>query len=471
MKKTVTAVLNKLIDPVWPYLPNREDREESGNRNDITKALESVPNDPLDYDFYYHILETDDNGNVPDDDSNFNKESVSCLRHIADCSTDDKEAVQHPVVRMLAVKKWKKFGFWWFCFEAALYALFFTVLSFALIYGSTRDHPTRYEGPADIFRALCEICSIIFLMVQFVQMTFEIAREKSRYFDFFNCINILSMIIFILFVIPLRFVESNSQWLTAAIGYLLCFIHLFKYSNVSRITGLYTTTIVKMIMEDVKRFMLFFAVIFIGFCGTMFLALKVDGTQDSYSFSSIMLGGFKALVGQGTLEEDDEKKFGWLASVVLLVYMGVLTVMLLNILIAQFGFTYAEARKTARIQYAADIMRIVTRLEYSRFERWNYRENTYEPGAKMTDEELAEEMLESTEGRHPWETDEEKIGSVREAMKRVLKTDRGKEKDPLETVKEELMQSINEKFTSLTAMMEQMKKESEQMKKESQPSE
>ena len=47
--------------------------------------------------------------------------------------------------------------------------------------------------------------------------------------------------------------------------------------------------------------------------------------------------------------------------------MGVVIVILLNVLIAQLSYTYSEAKKIAKLQYAADVIRNVTRLEYSRF--------------------------------------------------------------------------------------------------------
>ena len=56
--------------------------------------------------------------------------------------------------------------------------------------------------------------------------------------------------------------------------------------------------------------------------------------------------------------------------VILLSYMGVVIVVLLNILIAQLSDTYGEAKKLSKLQYAADTMRIVTRLEYSRCLSW-----------------------------------------------------------------------------------------------------
>ena len=58
----------------------------------------------------------------------------------------------------------------------------------------------------------------------------------------------------------------------------------------------------------------------------------------------------------------------WLVILILLAYMGLVIVVLLNVLIAQLSYTYSEAKKIAKLQYAADAMRIVTRLEYSRFE-------------------------------------------------------------------------------------------------------
>ncbi|XP_028403823.1 uncharacterized protein LOC114526426 [Dendronephthya gigantea] len=481
MKKTVIEILNKLIDPIWPYLPNRKEQKNDDYQEQIQRALISVPNNPLKYDFYYHILETDEEGRVPrilvkvksdeadergseasnllekvkwKDNRRFNKKSVSCLQRLSE--SDNKEAVQHPVVRMLVAKKWNEFAHPLYCIRAGLYLLFLAVLSFALVYGSTRDDPTQYEGAADTIRAFCEICSIVFLMVDLFVEIREVARanyiqnklygERKSYFKVFrNYIDFIGIILTLL-IIPLRYAEVASQWVVAAIAFIFNFIRLFKYCYVTRITGLYTTTLVTIIWEDITRFLGFFSVIFIGFCGAMYMALKVNNVQDSYSFPWLMLGGIKALVEGESLEEEDGKKFSWLAVLILLAYMGIVVVILLNILIAQLSYTYGKAKKMARLQYAADTMRIVARMENSPFARLNYRVKAYEEGEIMTDEKLAKEILEFTEDRHPWETDEERITSVREAMRRVIK---GEEDDPLET--------IDEKITHLTEIVENLK--------------
>ena len=81
-------MLDRLVNPHWPYLP--EKTRELGETSDrIELAWSSVPDDPLNYDFVYHVLETDDQGRLPKIDENtinemFNPKSVSCLRRIAE---------------------------------------------------------------------------------------------------------------------------------------------------------------------------------------------------------------------------------------------------------------------------------------------------------------------------------------------------------------------------------------------------
>ena len=94
VKKTVVAVLDRMVNPHWPYLPDRKEKynykeEEEG----IERAWASIPDDPLNYHFYYHILESDECGRPPkvrDSDQDgqtlnehFNRNSVSCLSAIA----------------------------------------------------------------------------------------------------------------------------------------------------------------------------------------------------------------------------------------------------------------------------------------------------------------------------------------------------------------------------------------------------
>lgn len=63
------------------------------------------------------------------------------------------------------------------------------------------------------------------------------------------------------------------------------FIHLFLFFSylTLRTTGLYTKTLAKIIYRDITRFSVVFLVVFIGFCGAMFMALKATGSQELFT--------------------------------------------------------------------------------------------------------------------------------------------------------------------------------------------
>ena len=56
-------------------------------------------------------------------------------------------------------------------------------------------------------------------------------------------------------------------------------IYSFRLFSLLRTTGLYTKTLAKIIYRDITRFSVVFLIVFIGFCGAMFMALKATGSQ------------------------------------------------------------------------------------------------------------------------------------------------------------------------------------------------
>ena len=84
----MVAVLDRLINPHWPFLPEKKikysnEREQQG----IERAWSSLPDDPRKYHFYYHVLDADEHGRLPKNgneiNAQFSAQSWSCLRHIA----------------------------------------------------------------------------------------------------------------------------------------------------------------------------------------------------------------------------------------------------------------------------------------------------------------------------------------------------------------------------------------------------
>ena len=82
------AVLDSLINPHWPYLPVSDENTNEENSKRIERAWTSVPDDPLTYHFFYHVLDCDSEGREPKINDEVNKEfdtkSKTCLRHLTE---------------------------------------------------------------------------------------------------------------------------------------------------------------------------------------------------------------------------------------------------------------------------------------------------------------------------------------------------------------------------------------------------
>ncbi|CAB4041469.1 Transient receptor potential cation channel subfamily V member 4, partial [Paramuricea clavata] len=126
-------------------------------------------------------------------------------------------------------------------------------------------------------------------------------KDPYNYFDWLG-------LILTLLVIPLRFADVSAQWSVASLGYLFNFLRIFKFSCVTRTTGLYTKTLAKIIYRDISRFLVVFVIVCLGFCGAMFMALTATGMEDIFSnYGTLMLAAVRVLAEQQPVEEDYAK--------------------------------------------------------------------------------------------------------------------------------------------------------------------
>ena len=94
LQKSVVAILDQMVNPHWPHLPKRKDTYDNQEEEEGTEgAWSTIPDDPFDYHFYYHILDGDEAGRPPKvmaskgnkltDNEYFNRHEKSCLHLIA----------------------------------------------------------------------------------------------------------------------------------------------------------------------------------------------------------------------------------------------------------------------------------------------------------------------------------------------------------------------------------------------------
>ena len=83
-----------MVNPLWPHLPKRKDNYDNREEKEgIEGAWSTVPDNPFNYHFYYHILDGDEAGRPPKvmasegnkliDNEYFNQHDNSCLHLIA----------------------------------------------------------------------------------------------------------------------------------------------------------------------------------------------------------------------------------------------------------------------------------------------------------------------------------------------------------------------------------------------------
>nr|XP_058966812.1 transient receptor potential cation channel subfamily A member 1-like [Pocillopora verrucosa] len=429
MKKTVVAVLDQMVNPHWPYLPKRKDSYVSQEEKEgIEGVWNTIPEDPLNYHFYYAILDGDEGGRPPkvnmlseghkeSDNKYFNWRDQSCLNVIA--KSNNKEALQHPVVRMLIKTKWKSYGNFFLSLQTALYVIFLLFLSYSLLYGSTKPDPTQYSSGADLLCGFCEIVTLVMVVFYMCEEMNQMRIERYSYFSEWMTLFDWLGLLLTLCIVPLRFCGSKAQWTVASLAILFNFMRIFKFSCVTRTTGLYTKTLAKIIQQDLTRFMAVFFTIFLPFCGALFLSLRSSNqNQELSGFGDVLLSGVLALFEQRSIVAD-YSSFNWLSTLLMLAYMGTVLVVLLNILIAQMSTTYIQAKKVARLEYDVDRILQLTRIE--RFPFLNLRMKYYKEGEWISEKKLAEELLEFSEDHNPWESVEEKLNAIRDVMRKMVK--------------------------------------------------
>ncbi|XP_022809422.1 uncharacterized protein LOC111346398 [Stylophora pistillata] len=430
LKQTVVAVLDQMMSPHWPYLPKRQENYETEEEREAIEGVwNTISDDPLNYHFYYHILDGDEGGRPPKilasdehqqtENKYFNWRYKSCLHAIA--MSNNKEALQHPVVRMLIKSKWKSYGHLFLRLQAALYCVFLLFLSYSLLHASTKLDPTHYSGALDLLRGFCEVVTLLIVVFYICEEINQIRIEGHSYFtEWMTLFDWLGLLL-ILCIILLRYMDHKAQWMVSSLAFLFNFLRIFKFSCVSRTTGLYTQTLAKIILHDVTRSMAVFIVTFFSFCGALSLSLCYSGSsenQEPRGFGDVLLSAFRALSEQYPMAKD-YSTFNWLSIVLMMAYMGTVTVILLNILIAQMSTTYIQAKKVARLEYDVDRILQLTRME--RFPFLNLRVRYYKEGDWISEIKLAKELLEFSEDRNPWESVEEKLNEIRDLMRKMVK--------------------------------------------------
>ncbi|CAF2906771.1 unnamed protein product [Rotaria sp. Silwood2] len=137
-------------------------------------------------------------------------------------------------------------------------------------------------------------------------------------------------------------------------GYMFFFIMPFQF------TGPFVIMIYKMLFNDVLRFFIIYIIFLAGFAQSFFILFNGNGLQ---GYMTSIKRCFLGLLGDFDLDYYIGGEYP-LASVILLIfYIVLITILLLNLLIAMMGDTYASVKKSAKQLWHLERARIALRIE------------------------------------------------------------------------------------------------------------
>ncbi|CAG2161551.1 unnamed protein product [Oppiella nova] len=139
-----------------------------------------------------------------------------------------------------------------------------------------------------------------------------------------------------------------------------------------RITGPFVAMVRFMIMEDMRQFSIIYLVFLYGFSQAFFFLLKQPGQVDvikhwrssSHShYHSSWMELFRMTLGAHEYEEIRNSYYHWLTQMFFVLFMILMPILLLNMLIAMMGNTYALVISESEREWTMQWAKILLELE------------------------------------------------------------------------------------------------------------
>eukprot|EP01126_Amoeba_proteus_P048002 TRINITY_DN5523_c0_g1_i1.p1 TRINITY_DN5523_c0_g1~~TRINITY_DN5523_c0_g1_i1.p1 ORF type:complete len:631 (-),score=144.40 TRINITY_DN5523_c0_g1_i1:133-2025(-) len=317
------------------------------------------------------------------------------------------ELLSNKHVASLMEKKWERFA----------KSIFFTRLYFTLFYllclivyiflrknltDDERDHESLFQGSEDTFFGkylsalsfhnlqdylsiiILYLCELVVIFLAGYKLSSEL-REISnlgvtKYFSGSGALlleNVLSLLhtILIYFVfgiklilLGLKFMSSSRELLnrveliedcSLAIAVLIGWSYLFFFLLGFKLTGPLVIMVLRMLTTDVVRFLAVYSVFLGSFSQAFFILFNEHGF---FEFLHRIKSTFMVMLGDIQLDNYIELPSSFLATPLIVFYVLVVTIMLLNILVAMMGSTfnaiYDDADKEWQVQWAKIIFSI-----------------------------------------------------------------------------------------------------------------
>ncbi|CAF4979350.1 unnamed protein product, partial [Rotaria sp. Silwood1] len=290
------------------------------------------------------------------------KKHPLCVLEVMIKNNDSK--LVNPIIISLIEKKWKHFAY-----RILIRRFFFTLIYLLIFLATTILEQTRIEMIIDInnktgiindkdsnmpyriayiigntivisgvlFKGACEIKEMYILGLRnYVYSTGSVFLENLLSCSFCLCILIVQF---------LRLFKIRHETVIYAFACLLGWIYMFFFIMPFRFTGPFVIMIYKMLFNDVLRFCIIYIIFLAGFSQSYFVLFNRNGLQ---GYLSSVKHCFLGLLGDFHLEHYVKEQYLWAGALLFILYVVIITILLLNLLIAMMGDTYKDVKRSAR---------------------------------------------------------------------------------------------------------------------------
>jgi hypothetical protein len=318
--------------------------------------------------------------------------SISFLNEIInwDDSINREKVLNHTAVQLYLERKWRKLS-WYYWGTFIQYILRFLLLTAALVIGARPELPALldYSAPIDKARAVFEVLFTLIFIIKlsldvthlvtagfclngqcrkvhlgtprFVPASFADRHCRNikipQYLTYgFNIVDMIWMLLFIVYVV-MRFTKYIDEiWIVAALLYFFHSLLALDYLSVVEFLnlGIYVRTVVR-VSKEVLKFAVFFLVLNVIFFGTFHLALQSQKfgnataseihPPETKEIYHVFFTGLRILIeGQSVIENyyGEDNSYSLFIVLVYLCYLFIITIVMLNILIAQMSDEYSK---------------------------------------------------------------------------------------------------------------------------------
>ena len=208
----------------------------------------------------------------------------------------------------------------------------------------------------------------------FIRIFTDYFSDKANYMDVPGLITLFILIL-------LRLSTQPAQWVFATLTFLINGLRLFKLLSLLPHLGPYTNIIHQILKNDVPLFSSLFLITLLIFTGGFFISLRTPYTSAGFANASLMtdterttgvdngvqfvlLSGLRVLL-EGNVYEDGYlyQQLNWLAASIYLEFLFLITVVYINVFIAQLSDTYGILKQNAQKTYAWQRLNFIVQVQ------------------------------------------------------------------------------------------------------------